>query len=91
LRIAVLDDYQQAALTCADWGVLGAKIVIFDRHIAQTAELAAKLAPFDVIVAMRERTPFTADRLGLLPTCGCSSPPGCGTRPSTSPPRLGRA
>jgi phosphoglycerate dehydrogenase-like enzyme len=68
LKIAILDDYQQAALTCANWGALGAEIVTFGSHIERTADLAAELAPFDVIVAMRERTPFTAERIGLLPS-----------------------
>jgi phosphoglycerate dehydrogenase-like enzyme len=67
LRIAILDDYQHAALNSADWDCLGAEIVTFDGHIGQSAELAARLRPFDVIVAMRERTPFTAERIGLLP------------------------
>jgi len=67
LKIAVLDDYQRVALSCANWDVLGAEVVAFSSHIAETADLAAELRPFDVIVAMRERTPFTAARIGLLP------------------------
>jgi len=68
LKIAILDDYQHAALTCANWSALGAEIVTFHSHIDRTADLAAELAPFDVVVAMRERTPFTAERIGLLPS-----------------------
>jgi phosphoglycerate dehydrogenase-like enzyme len=68
LRIAILDDYQRIALQSADWGGLGASdIVPFHGHIADTADLVAELRPFDVIVAMRERTPFTAERIRLLP------------------------
>jgi len=68
LRIAILDDYQRIALQSADWGVLGASdIVPFHGHIADTADLVAELRPFDVIVAMRERTAFTAERIRLLP------------------------
>jgi phosphoglycerate dehydrogenase-like enzyme len=67
LRIAILDDYQQVALSCTDWRPLHAEIVTFSSHIADTADLVAELRPFDVIVAMRERTPFTAERIGLLP------------------------
>jgi phosphoglycerate dehydrogenase-like enzyme len=67
LRIAVLDDYQQVALSCADWSVLDAEVVTFGSHIGETSDLVAELRPFDVIVAMRERTPFTAERLALLP------------------------
>jgi phosphoglycerate dehydrogenase-like enzyme len=67
MKIAVLDDYQQVALSCADWGPLGADVVTFGSHIADTGDLVAQLRPFDVVVAMRERTPFTSMRIGLLP------------------------
>src|SRR5579862_7451248 len=67
MRIAVLDDYQHVALSCADWDSLDAEVVTFASHIADTGDLVAQLRPFDVIVAMRERTPFTAERLALLP------------------------
>ena len=68
MRIAILDDYQHVALQSADWASLGAaEIVPFHGHIPDTADLVAELRPFDVIVAMRERTPFTAERLRLLP------------------------
>ncbi|MGC1568374.1 MAG: D-2-hydroxyacid dehydrogenase family protein, partial [Trebonia sp.] len=68
MRIAILDDYQRVALQSADWASLGATDVVpFHEHIADTADLAAELRPFDVVVAMRERTPFTAERLRLLP------------------------
>lgn len=67
MRIAILDDYSHAALASADWDSLGADVSVFRNHIPDTADLVAELRPFDVIVAMRERTPFTAERLGLLP------------------------
>jgi phosphoglycerate dehydrogenase-like enzyme len=67
MKIAILDDYQHVALSCADWDSLGAQTVTFASHIADTGDLVAELRPFDVIVAMRERTPFTAERIGLLP------------------------
>jgi phosphoglycerate dehydrogenase-like enzyme len=69
LSVAVLDDYQNAALGLADWTALpeGAKVTVFTEHIADTDALVAALRPFDVIVAMRERTPFTAERLARLP------------------------
>jgi phosphoglycerate dehydrogenase-like enzyme len=67
LRIAILDDYQHVALASADWDSLGAEVTTFSAHIPDTADLAAELRPFDVVVAMRERTPFTADRFRLLP------------------------
>jgi phosphoglycerate dehydrogenase-like enzyme len=67
LKIAILDDYQRVALTCADWDNLDAESTAFSSHLAETGDLVAQLRPFDVIVAMRERTPFTAERIGLLP------------------------
>jgi phosphoglycerate dehydrogenase-like enzyme len=68
VRVAILDDYQHAALGSADWASLGAREVRpFHGHITGTADLAAELARFDVVVAMRERTPFTAERFRLLP------------------------
>lgn len=67
MRIAILDDYQRIALSCADWTRLAAEVVPFHGHIPDTADLAAELRPFDVVVAMRERTPFTAERIRLLP------------------------
>jgi phosphoglycerate dehydrogenase-like enzyme len=68
MRIAILDDYQHAALASADWATLGAdELTPFHGHIADTADLAAQLRRFDVVVAMRERTPFDSERLRLLP------------------------
>ena len=68
MRIAILDDYQRIALGSADWTRLDpSEVVPFHGHIADTADLAAELRPFDVVVAMRERTPFTAERIRLLP------------------------
>lgn len=68
MRVAILDDYQRAALSFADWASLGAdEVTPLHGHIADDANLAAELQRFDVVVAMRERTPFTADRFRLLP------------------------
>ena len=69
MRIAVLDDYQDVALSCADWGSLPGQpeITVFSEHITRHEALATALRPFDVIVAMRERTPFGAGLLSLLP------------------------
>lgn len=82
MRVAILDDYQQVALASADWSGVRerAEIYVFTSHIARTEALVSALEPFDVIVAMRERTPFDAERLGQLPrlrllvTTGMSNP-----------------
>jgi len=67
-RIAVLDDYQGVARQYADWDSLPeCEVQVFREHIAETATLIAALQGFDVIVAMRERTAFTAERLAALP------------------------
>ena len=69
MRIAILDDYQNVALGYADWKSLpgSPEITVFTEHIARHELLAATLRPFDVIVAMRERTAFPASLLALLP------------------------
>jgi phosphoglycerate dehydrogenase-like enzyme len=68
-RIAILDDYQNAALGAADWtGLEGCEVTVFDRHLGHDeAAVAAALAPFEVVVAMRERTAFPASLLARLP------------------------
>lgn len=65
MRVAILDDYQHVALSGADWP--DAEITVFTEHIARTPALIRALEPFDVIVAMRERTPFSSERLSQLP------------------------
>ncbi|GIH17484.1 D-2-hydroxyacid dehydrogenase family protein [Rugosimonospora africana] len=69
VRVAVLDDYQDVSRTFADWGSLGdqAELTVFTDHVDDTAVLVERLAGFDVVVAMRERTPFPAVVLDRLP------------------------
>ena len=68
-RIAVLDDYQHVAATYADWSTVEqpVEVVEFHDHLADEDALAARLAPFDIVVAMRERTPFPRSLLARLP------------------------
>jgi len=68
-RIAILDDYQDAALSLADWASLGPAVTLqaFRDTIADETRLAARLQDFEIIVAMRERTPFPASLLQRLP------------------------
>lgn len=60
VQVAVLDDYQNVALELADWSAVSdrADITVFNDHIFDPDELVARLAPFDVIFVMRERTPL---------------------------------
>jgi phosphoglycerate dehydrogenase-like enzyme len=67
-RIAILDDYQHVALDYSDWSVLpDAEVAVFHDHVDADDDLVERLAGFDAVVAMRERTPFTRERLGRLP------------------------
>ncbi|HTU94742.1 MAG TPA: D-2-hydroxyacid dehydrogenase family protein [Solirubrobacteraceae bacterium] len=67
-RVAVLDDYQRRARGYADWGSLGddVEVEFFSEPIAPD-ELAHRLAAFDMLVLMRERTRFGRDVLAALP------------------------
>jgi phosphoglycerate dehydrogenase-like enzyme len=69
LRVAVLDDYQQRALESADWSVLpeGTQVTAFKDHIFDEGPLAQRLQDFDVVIGMRERTPFRRSLLEKLP------------------------
>jgi phosphoglycerate dehydrogenase-like enzyme len=67
VRVAVLDDYQAAARAMADWDRLpDAEVVCFHDHVADPGDLVARLRGFDVVVAMRERTPFPRATLERL-------------------------
>jgi phosphoglycerate dehydrogenase-like enzyme len=69
VQIAVLDDYQEVARELAPWETLApdAELTCFHDYIVLDGVLRDLLAGFGVIVAMRERTPFTAKRLASLP------------------------
>ncbi|GBQ80958.1 phosphoglycerate dehydrogenase [Gluconacetobacter johannae DSM 13595] len=65
----ILDDYQDAARHMADWSTLAdrVKIVPLHHHIADEQALVAALADAEIIVIMRERTPFPARLFARLP------------------------
>lgn len=70
MKLAILDDYQNAALDASDWTSLGSDIepAVFDTHLGfDEAQIATTLAPFDILVAMRERTRFPRSLLDRLP------------------------
>lgn len=69
VRVAILDDYQNVALTSADWSPVAARaeITVFDDHLFDEDELVARLAPFDVVMVMRERTPLPRNVIERLP------------------------
>jgi phosphoglycerate dehydrogenase-like enzyme len=68
-RIAILDDYQNVALGYADWGALGpdCQVIVFNDHLEEPEALVARLADFDIVMAMRERTPFPRVVIDRLP------------------------
>lgn len=68
MQIAILDDYQQIALAMADWSAIAhqAQITVFNDHLADAAEVAARLQPFQVLCLMRERTPLDREVLCQL-------------------------
>src|SRR5258705_10744510 len=68
-RIAVLDDYQGVALSLADWSVLDARatVTVFNDHLADSDAVVERLRPFEIVCAMRERTPLTRTIIERLP------------------------
>jgi phosphoglycerate dehydrogenase-like enzyme len=68
-KLAVLDDYQGVTLAMGPWSRLPAdlEVTVFRDTLKDREALVARLAPFDAILAMRERTPFTAALLQRLP------------------------
>lgn len=69
MRIAILDDYFDAALHLADWSQLKgrADIQVFTEPLGGEENAAKRLADFEIIVGMRERTPFPATLIRRLP------------------------
>ena len=70
LKVAVLDDYQNVALSLADWPSLDgrASITVFNDHVANPDTVVARLAPFQVVCVMRERTPMPRAIIERLPS-----------------------
>ena len=68
-RVAVLDDYQNVALSLADWSVLDARatITVFNDHLADSDAVVERLKPFEIVCVMRERTPMTRSIIERLP------------------------
>lgn len=68
-RVAILDDYQNVALKMADWSALpaGYEVTVFNDHVADQTALVRRLADFEIVCIMRERTPFPAEVFAALP------------------------
>ncbi|QFG00489.1 D-2-hydroxyacid dehydrogenase family protein [Psychrobacillus glaciei] len=69
MRCAILDDYQNAALRLADWSRIldMVEVQTFCQHFKSEDQLIEIISDFDIIVIMRERTPFTASLFEKLP------------------------
>ncbi len=69
IRLAVLDDWQGVARSIVSWQPLEgrAEIVFFDGAFESEEDAALALAPFDIVLAMRERTAFPATLIDRLP------------------------
>ncbi|BDD56216.1 hypothetical protein MPDQ_005616 [Monascus purpureus] len=72
VKVAILDDYQGIALS--HFAHLQSRVEISSfpetldpRDPSQQKELILRLQPFDVILTMRERTPFSSETIAALP------------------------
>jgi phosphoglycerate dehydrogenase-like enzyme len=68
-RCAILDDYQNVALSAADWSKVSRdlEIEVFNAHLGAADKVIAALEGFDIVCAMRERTAFPRDVIEKLP------------------------
>lgn len=68
-KCAILDDYQGVALNIVDWSpvVRNLDVLVFNQHLFDEDDIVSALAGCDIVVAMRERTPFPASLLDKLP------------------------
>ncbi|MGA9893424.1 MAG: D-2-hydroxyacid dehydrogenase family protein [Xanthobacteraceae bacterium] len=68
-RCAILDDYQNIALSSADWSPVKGDVDIkaFTANLGGPDKVIAALQDFDIVVAMRERTGFPKQVIDALP------------------------
>src|SRR6201989_3348571 len=69
LRCAITDDYLNLSTRVADWSPLKDRvdITVFTEPFASSEEAAGALKDFEIICAMRERTPFPRALFSALP------------------------
>lgn len=68
MKIAVLDDYQNAAAALKSMQILqGHDVKVFNNTTRGLGQLAIRLAPFDALVLIRERTSLNRALLSRLP------------------------
>ena len=69
-KLALLDDYQKVAMRMADWNGLkkrGVEITVFHEAFKSVEDAAQKLATFDMLCLLRERTAFPRALIEKLP------------------------
>jgi phosphoglycerate dehydrogenase-like enzyme len=69
LRCAILDDYQNVALSMADWSKVAndIDIQVFNKPLGSADAVVAALQGFGIVCAMRERTAFPRTVIERLP------------------------
>jgi phosphoglycerate dehydrogenase-like enzyme len=69
VRAAILDDYQNVAMSFADWSPIAkdVEIKVFNKPFISQDEAIKALQGFAIIVGMRERTPFPRKVIEALP------------------------
>jgi D-3-phosphoglycerate dehydrogenase len=68
MKIAILDDYQDAVRQLDCFRLLdGYEVKVFSNSTRGLGQLAIRLAPFDALVLIRERTAFPRQLLSKLP------------------------
>jgi D-3-phosphoglycerate dehydrogenase len=68
MKIAILDDYQDAVRRLDCFSLLdGHEVKVFNNTARGAGQLAIRLAPFDALVLIRERTAFDRTLLNKLP------------------------
>jgi D-3-phosphoglycerate dehydrogenase len=68
-RCAILDDYQNVALKSADWSPIAkeVEITVFNEPLGGQDKVIQALADFEIVIGMRERTPFPRAVIEALP------------------------
>jgi phosphoglycerate dehydrogenase-like enzyme len=69
MQCLILDDYQNVALSLAGWQALAPQVECraLTEHISDEDQLVAQLQDAEIVVIMRERTPFSAALFSRLP------------------------
>jgi D-3-phosphoglycerate dehydrogenase len=69
LRCAILDDYLNISLKLADWPKIEDRVdvTVFNQPFASPEAAVSALKDFEIILAMRERTPFPRAMFDQLP------------------------